>query len=230
MEHRRMKVLKSPASKNASRTEAQWRGAFAKAKAEGMVRTVLSFPGAPDLGMRPIAKPAHPPTSVTSKQIRKAVRAVVADEAKAKPRKRKKCQMVHIDIETRSAASLSDKPVLAMLDRGRVTMVDLEPAALGDRTRPWQYMIADYEVRADKHGTWGIYLRRYNVRVATFAADSHALRSALDRMFTAAHTLKESAKKAFKAERGWYTHGCGQWVHDEHAPCSVCPKPKRRKR
>lgn len=31
---------------------------------------------------------------------------------------------------------------------------------------------------------------------------------------------------------GWYTHGCGQWVHDKLAPCSVCraPKEKRKKK
>lgn len=28
---------------------------------------------------------------------------------------------------------------------------------------------------------------------------------------------------------GWYTHGCGQWVHDKLAPCSVCKKGKKKK-
>lgn len=73
-----------------------------------------------------------------------------------------------------------------------------------DGETPWQYALGDYEVRfSDKTprgterrdgGSWGIYLRRYNVRVATFAADSAALRKALATMFNAAHTLVESSK------------------------------------
>lgn len=29
---------------------------------------------------------------------------------------------------------------------------------------------------------------------------------------------------------GWYTHGCGQWVHDKLCPCSVCPPKRKRKK
>lgn len=32
-----------------------------------------------------------------------------------------------------------------------------------------------------------------------------------------------------RSEDGWYTHGCGQWVHDKLAPCSVCrPRPETK--
>lgn len=67
--------------------------------------------------------------------------------------------------------------------------------------RPWQYTVADYEVRQGRDGKWGIYTRAYNCRIATFAANSFGLRSALDRMFMAAYTLKQSNKLKFKRER-----------------------------
>lgn len=74
------------------------------------------------------------------------------------------------------------------------------------RERPWQYAVGGNP-------------------------NSHALRDALARMFDAAHALVESekARDARLVTNGWYTHGCGQWVHDKLAPCSVC-KPRKRKR
>jgi hypothetical protein len=39
--------------------------------------------------------------------------------------------------------------------------------------------LADYEVRSGRDGKMGIYLRAYNVRLATFAANSSALQTAL---------------------------------------------------
>lgn len=61
------------------------------------------------------------------------------------------------------------------------------------RQLPWQYQIADYVVRDG-----GIYLRDFNVRVAKFARNSATLCSALDRMFTAAYALKQSATVKWK--------------------------------
>jgi len=73
-----------------------------------------------------------------------------------------------------------------------------------DGETPWQYALGDYEVRfSDKTprgterrdgGSWGIYLRDYNVRVATFADNSAFLRGALSRMFDAAFALTNSEK------------------------------------
>lgn len=98
------------------------------------------------------------------------------------------------------------------------------------RERPWQYAVGGYEVRQGDAGTWGIYTRKYNVRLAVFNPNSHALRGALARMFDAAHALVESekARDARLVSNGWHTCGCGQWVHDKLAPCSVC-KPRKRK-
>lgn len=69
---------------------------------------------------------------------------------------------------------------------------------------PWQLELADYCVRQGANGqTWGIYLRKYNVRVSTFAPGSDALREALDQMFTAAHALKQQMPEPkSKAKRG----------------------------
>lgn len=80
--------------------------------------------------------------------------------------------------------------------------------------RPWQYTVADYEVRQRRRGDgikkpagfdpdkpWGIYLRRYNVCLAEFAPNSAALRDALARMFDAAHALKQSAIEKFRSGR-----------------------------
>jgi hypothetical protein len=74
-----------------------------------------------------------------------------------------------------------------------------------DGKTPWQFALADYCVRFSEKtprgtprkdgGSWGIYLRNYNVRVATFADNSAFLREALTRMFDAAHALAESWKK-----------------------------------
>jgi hypothetical protein len=68
-----------------------------------------------------------------------------------------------------------------------------------DGKTPWQFALADYEVRFSKKfprgvGSWGIYLRDYNVRVATFADNSAFLRDALKRMFDAAHALAKSCE------------------------------------
>ena len=75
-----------------------------------------------------------------------------------------------------------------------------------DGETPWQFALADYRVLfSDKTprgterkdgGSWGIYLRDYNVRVATFAPNSAFLRNALSRMFDASHALSESWKAA----------------------------------
>lgn len=109
------------------------------------------------------------------------------------------------------------------------------------RERPWQYTVADYEVRAGRDGRFGIYTRKYDVRLATFAPNSAALRNALARMFNAANALKQSEITKFKRSKlpvgkqialrqaderkinkGWYTCQCGQWVNDKTCPCSVC--------
>ena len=68
-----------------------------------------------------------------------------------------------------------------------------------DGETPWQYAISDYEIRfrekgRGEAGIWGIYLRDFDVCVATFAPNSAFLRNALARMFDAAHALAESAK------------------------------------
>lgn len=95
-----------------------------------------------------------------------------------------------------------------------------------DATRTLAERLSDYCVRQGTDEQWGIYLREYNVRVATFSRNSHPIREVLTRAFNAA------AKTAEKLERlrdGWRTCGCGQFVHDKLAPCSVC-KPKRRRK
>ena len=62
---------------------------------------------------------------------------------------------------------------------------------------PWQLALADYEIRFSeksrdsRKGFWGIYLRDYNVCVATLADNSYALRNALTRMFDAARVLSK---------------------------------------
>jgi hypothetical protein len=71
-----------------------------------------------------------------------------------------------------------------------------------ERTRPWQFMAADYEVRPGHGGVWGIYLRKYNVCLATFAPNSAALRDCLSRCFDAAYTNKKVAVAKFREDRG----------------------------
>lgn len=120
----------------------------------------------------------------------------------------------------------------------------------GGRPNPWQFQIAEYELRESRkgNGQWGIYCRDYNVRLATFAPNSFALRDALARGFDAAHAKKQSEIARFKvskmpvdaqikhrqkqeraANKGWYTCQCGQWVNDKECPCSVCRKPRKKK-
>ena len=73
------------------------------------------------------------------------------------------------------------------------------PKRHSDGETPWQFVLGDYCVRFSKNksredGEWGIYLRKYNVRLATFVDNSDHLREALAKMFDAAHALAESAK------------------------------------
>jgi hypothetical protein len=84
------------------------------------------------------------------------------------------------------------------------------PKRHSDGKTPWQFALGGYEVRFSEKtprgtarrdgGSWGIYLRDWNVRVATFTADSAALRKALAHMFDAAHVLTESVKKAVETQ------------------------------
>lgn len=55
--------------------------------------------------------------------------------------------------------------------------------------RPWQRTIAAYEVREG-----AIYLRQFNVKLATFVANSALLQNALAQMFNAAHAQIESER------------------------------------
>lgn len=82
--------------------------------------------------------------------------------------------------------------------------------------------LADYCVREGTDGKVGIYLRDFNVRVATLSSNSHPLQQVLTRTFDSAFKMTQKAS-------GWRTCGCGQFVHDKLAPCSVC-KPKRRRK
>lgn len=66
----------------------------------------------------------------------------------------------------------------------------------GNDPRPWQYHVADYCVREGGDGKWGIYLREYNCRLATFSANSAALRDALTMMFNTAHAIVASEQTA----------------------------------
>lgn len=113
-------------------------------------------------------------------------------------------------------------------------------------------LLGDYCVRAFKDGH-GIYLRSYNVRLATFAPNSAALRERLSKLFddakakdksddeiarglakwgkmSIAQRIKVRQKRERAANKGWYTCQCGQWVNDKECPCSVCVKPKRKPR
>ena len=84
------------------------------------------------------------------------------------------------------------------------------PKRHSDGKTPWQFALGDYEVRFSEKtprgtarrdgGSWGIYLRDWNVRVATFADNSDHLREALAKMFDAAHVLTESVKKAVEIQ------------------------------
>lgn len=58
----------------------------------------------------------------------------------------------------------------------------------------WGDDVADYCVRASFRNPdqFGIYLRDYNVAVATFSANSYHIRQALSRMMDAAHAVKAS--------------------------------------
>lgn len=55
--------------------------------------------------------------------------------------------------------------------------------------RPWQRTLGAYEIREG-----GIYLRKFNVRLATFSANSALLRDALAQAFNAAHAQIESER------------------------------------
>jgi hypothetical protein len=62
-------------------------------------------------------------------------------------------------------------------------------------TRPTDEL-ASYEVRSTKQGrSRGIYLRNYNVKLATFASNSQALQTALTKLFDSAHERVEAAKR-----------------------------------
>ena len=77
------------------------------------------------------------------------------------------------------------------------------PKRHSDGETPWQFVLGDYCVRFSgnkprKDGKWGIYLRAYNVRLATFSDNSDHLQKALTKMFDSAHALSESWKKVGK--------------------------------
>lgn len=81
------------------------------------------------------------------------------------------------------------------------------PKRHSDGATPWQFVLGDYCVRFSKKGrgdlgTWGIYLRAYNVRLATFSDNSAHMREALAKMFDAAHALAESWKAVEKKIKG----------------------------
>ena len=54
--------------------------------------------------------------------------------------------------------------------------------------------LGDYEVRDGRDGKVGIYSRKYNVRLATFAANSHALRTLLKETFDQAASAPPQTK------------------------------------
>ena len=81
------------------------------------------------------------------------------------------------------------------------------PKRHSDGETPWQFVLGDYCVRFSgnrprKDGKWGIYLRAYNVRLATFSDNSDHLREALAKMFDAAHALSESWKAVERQTKG----------------------------
>jgi hypothetical protein len=55
--------------------------------------------------------------------------------------------------------------------------------------RPWQRTLAAYEIRDG-----GIYLRKFDVRLATFVTNAALLRDTLAKMFDAAHAQIESER------------------------------------
>lgn len=50
----------------------------------------------------------------------------------------------------------------------------------------------DYEIRTGKDGKPGIYLRDYNVRLATFNCNTHALQVKLDLLFNRAARIRRA--------------------------------------
>lgn len=178
-----------------------------------ITRTVLCFPGDPDLNLTAVESAER---VVRRKQRGPGdpdLNSAAITGGKQKPSRKRK-PTVHLDFETRSGVTLHGiigggdprllvgashisrvKPgvmiVGSLMGRGEYAVGPL----------PWQSELADYCVRQGGNGqTWGIYLRAYNVRVATLAPGSDSLREALDKMFTAAHALKRSASEP-KAKR-----------------------------
>jgi hypothetical protein len=98
-------------------------------------------------------------------------------------------------------AELSEAHEIAKILEGHY-----HPKRHSDGETPWQFVLGDYAIRFSKKGResgeWGIYLRAYNVRLATFVDNSDHLREALVKMFDAAHALSESWKKAERQVKG----------------------------
>lgn len=57
-------------------------------------------------------------------------------------------------------------------------------------------VFADYEIRTGKDGKVGIYLRAYNMRLATFNANTHHAQTAFRALFERAFRSKETRAHA----------------------------------
>lgn len=73
----------------------------------------------------------------------------------------------------------------------------------------------DYEVRTGGDGKVGIYLREYNVRLATFNANTRAIQTRLKLLFDRAHRHEADRKKPKKRKpketgEAWGP-GSGHW-------------------
>lgn len=62
--------------------------------------------------------------------------------------------------------------------------------------------LADYEIRRGSDGKMGIYTRSFNVRCATFSANSHQLRQLLDAVIKRAYSRRGRAEAIRRASAG----------------------------
>lgn len=125
-------------------------------------RTVLSFPGDPDLELRD-----QQPWDAGSKAA-----------SKVRPRKEKIPSQAEPPTGKRPSGFVASDVMGAHHHENQSAL-----------KRPWQRTLGAYEIREG-----GIYLRKFNVRLATFSANSALLRDALAQAFNAAHAQIESER------------------------------------
>jgi hypothetical protein len=156
------------------------------------IKPQLSHPCSRCGGIGICGDPGHCPHGYGNPKIDKSV-------LRKLPKLRRKCDNCGLTLYG-LLPKIKSAPRKLPKDRAQEQLAELDEigASIAAR-RGWSHIGPDeyalglgvYEVREGRDGKWGIYTRKYNVRLATFASSSFALRAALKKLFEDANRVAQ---------------------------------------